>query len=79
MSKICYNIINSINTIYMSDNGNWIQGMHMKKGALHESLNVPEGKKIPKAKIEKAAHSKNPTLARRGKLAETLAKLRGNK
>lgn len=54
----------------------WIQKMHMKKGALHEELGVPEGKKIPKSKIKKAEHSKNPTLAKRAHLAETLGKLR---
>lgn len=52
--------------------GKWIQGMHMKKGALHEQLHVPEGEKIPEKKLEKAAHSENPTLARRARLAETL-------
>jgi hypothetical protein len=54
----------------------WIQKMHMKKGALHKELGVPEGKKIPKKKIEKAAHSKNKTLARRANLAKTLSGLR---
>lgn len=44
----------------------------MKKGALHKSLGVPEGKKIPEAKIEKATHSKNKKLASRARLAETL-------
>lgn len=29
----------------------WIQKMHMKKNALHEELGVPEGKKIPTAKV----------------------------
>lgn len=46
--------------------------MHMKKGALHESLHVQEGKKIPESKIKKAEHSKNPTLRKRAVLAETL-------
>lgn len=50
----------------------WIQKMHMKKGALHESLHVPEGKKIPKNKLEKAEHSKNPTTRKRAILANTL-------
>lgn len=55
---------------------NWIQGMHMKKGALHRELHVPEGQKIPEKKIEKAEHSSNQTLARRARLAETLKHLR---
>lgn len=50
----------------------WIQNMHMKKGALHEELHVPEGKKIPATKLKKAEHSKNPTLRKRAALAETL-------
>ena len=54
----------------MSDN--WIEKMHMKKGALHKELNVPEGKKIPEKKLEKAEKSKNPTERKRAMLAETL-------
>lgn len=50
----------------------FIQKMHMKKGALHRSLHVPKGEKIPEAKIKKAEHSKNPTLRKRAVLAETL-------
>lgn len=50
----------------------WIQKMHMKKGALHEQLDVPEGKKIPRSKLRKAEHSKNPTLRKRAALAQTL-------
>lgn len=59
------------------DNGHWIQGAIKHPGALHRELGVPEGKNIPQAKIEKAAHSDNPTLARRARFAETLAKIRG--
>lgn len=40
----------------------FIQKMHMKKGALHKELHVPEGKKIPDSKLKKAEHSKNSTL-----------------
>ena len=53
----------------------WIQKMHMKKGALHEELHVPEGKKIPASKLKKAEHSKNPKLKKRAVLAETLKKM----
>jgi hypothetical protein len=49
----------------------WIQEMHMKKGALHKSLGVPEGKKIPEKKLEKAEHSKNPLERKRAIVAET--------
>ncbi len=50
----------------------FIQGIHMKKGALHRELHVPEGKKIPEKKLEKAEHSSNPTLKKRAVLARTL-------
>jgi len=54
----------------------WIQEMHMKKGALHRELGVKEGKKIPENKLKKAEHSKNPKLAKRAHLAETLKGLK---
>jgi len=50
----------------------WVQTAIKKPGALHRSLNVPAGQKIPAAKIAKAAHSSNPTLRRRAILAQTL-------
>jgi len=53
----------------------WIQGAIKHPGALHKQLGVPAGKKIPAAKLSKAAHSKNPTLRKRAVLAETLKKL----
>lgn len=51
---------------------NWISGAIKKPGALHKSLGVPMGEKIPAKKLDKAAHSDNPTLARRANLAKTL-------
>jgi hypothetical protein len=30
---------------------NWIQKIHMKKGALHSQLGMPQGKKIPAKKL----------------------------
>lgn len=54
----------------------FIKKMHMKKGALHKSLQIPEGKKIPESKLKKAEHSKSPTLRKRAVLAETLKGLR---
>jgi hypothetical protein len=53
----------------------WIQGAIKHKGALHKSLGVPEGKKIPASKLKKAEHSKNPTTRKRAILAETLKKM----
>ena len=50
----------------------WVQGAIKHKGALHKSLGVPEGKKIPEKKLEKAEHSSNPTTRKRAVLAETL-------
>ena len=37
---------------------NFIAGMHLKKGALHRSLGVPIGKKIPVEAIRAAAKKK---------------------
>ncbi len=58
----------------MAEKKKWIQKMHMKKGALHEELHVPKGKKIPKEKLEKAAKSKG-VEGKRARLAETLEKM----
>ena len=55
---------------------NWIKGAIKHKGALHEKLCVPEGKKIPAKKILKAEKSKNPTLRKEAVLAETLKKMK---
>jgi hypothetical protein len=55
---------------------NWIKGAIKHKGALHEKLGVPEGKKIPAKKILKAEKSKNPTLRKEAVLAETLKKMK---
>lgn len=50
----------------------WIKEAVGDKGALHRSLHVPEGDKIPERKLEKAAHSSNKLVAKRAHLAETL-------
>jgi len=50
----------------------WISKAIKHPGALHKSLHVPAGKKIPAKKLEKAAHSDKPKLAKRAHLAETL-------
>jgi len=57
----------------------FIQKAIKKPGALRKALHVKKGEKIPKAKIKKAEHSKNPTMRRRANLAETLSKLRRKK
>jgi hypothetical protein len=55
--------------------GHWIASAVRHPGALHRSLGVSQGDKIPHSKIVKAAHSDNPTLAKRARLAETLSHL----
>lgn len=42
------------------------------KGKLHKELGVSLGKNIPAKKLEKATHSKNPTIKKQAVLAETL-------
>lgn len=54
---------------------NFIKDAIKKPGALHKDLGVPQGKKIPAAKIDKAA--KQPgKVGQRARFAETLSKLR---
>ena len=54
----------------------WIQEAIQHKGALRKSLHVKKGETIPESKLKKAEHSKNPLLAKRANLAETLKHLR---
>ena len=51
----------------------WIQGAIKHKGALRKELKVPEGKTIPKGKLEKAAEAKGKE-GRRARLALELEK-----
>jgi hypothetical protein len=55
----------------------WIQKAikPQNRGALHEKLGVPEGKKIPVGKVAKAAKA-GGALGREARLAQTLGKLR---
>ena len=50
----------------------WIQKAIKHPGSLHKALHIPEGKNIPSGKLDKAAHSENPTLAKKANLAKTL-------
>jgi hypothetical protein len=52
--------------------GKWIAEAIGKPGALRKTLGVKKGETIPAAKLKRAEHSKNPTTARRARLAETL-------
>jgi hypothetical protein len=54
----------------------WIAEAIKHSGSLRKSLHAKKGKKIPKSKLKKAEHSKNPTLRKRAVLAETLSHLR---
>ena len=56
----------------------WIQGMNMKKGALHAQLHVPMGQKIPAGKLAAAA-KKGGTLGKRARLAQTLKGFSGHR
>jgi hypothetical protein len=53
----------------------WIQKMHMKKGALHAQMHVPQGEKIPEDRLRAAAAS-GGILGRRARLALTLKKMK---
>lgn len=50
---------------------NWIAGAISKPGALHTQMGIPQGQKIPQAKLAKAASSPGK-LGQRARLAETL-------
>lgn len=54
----------------------WIQSAIKHPGALRKELHVKKGEKIPASKLKKAEHSKNPTTAKRARLAETLKNMR---
>lgn len=57
------------------DEARWIAGAIKHKGQLHRDLGVPEGEKIPIAKLEAAA--KQPgKIGKRARLALTLMKMR---
>jgi hypothetical protein len=55
--------------------GHWIENAIKRPGALRAKLHVKEGQDIPAKKLEKAEHSKSPTLAKEARLAATLKKM----
>ncbi len=55
--------------------GGWIKDAVKHPGSLRRSLGVKEGQNIPAKKLDKAAHSSNPTLRKRAVLAKTLKKM----
>lgn len=52
----------------------WIAKAIKHPGALHKSLHVPMGEKIPANKLAKAAKA-GGTLGKRARLAQTLKKM----
>ena len=56
----------------MTEHPKWLHKAIKHPGALHRDLGVPQGKKIPAAKLAKATHSSNPKVAERARLAETM-------
>jgi len=56
----------------------WIQEAIKKPGALRKELHVKKGERIPKKKLAKAAKAKGKE-GQRGRLAQTLSKLRKKK
>lgn len=53
---------------------NWIKGAIKHPGALHRELHVPEGQKIPAAKLA-IKPGDDPRTVRRKNLAKTLRKM----
>lgn len=49
----------------------------ISKGGLHRSLGIPQGQKIPAARIAEAKRSKNPRIRQQATLAQSFAKARG--
>lgn len=45
-----------------------------EKGKLHREMGIPEGQKIPAAKLAAAAHSSDPEKKRDARRAQTMAK-----
>ncbi len=48
--------------------------LHLKKGALHKTLGVKPGEKIPESMLQKALNSKNPLTRKRAQFAENAKK-----
>lgn len=53
---------------------NFIKSAIKRPGALHRALNIPSGKRVPLADIEKASHAPG-RLGREARFAQTLASL----
>jgi hypothetical protein len=62
----------------MAEGKKWIQEAIKpeNKGKLRKELRIKKGEKIPEKKLDKAAKSSNPKLAKQANLAKTLRGLR---
>lgn len=49
---------------------------HLRKGGLHRALGVPEGEKIPAAKLSAARNSKNAHVQHMANFAHTMSKFK---
>lgn len=56
----------------------WIQGAHLRRGALHRKLHVPEGKSIPVSLLKRAARAFG-RLGREARFALTARKFKHRK
>jgi hypothetical protein len=54
----------------------WIEDAGLRKGALRKATGTPPGKNISEKRLHAAARSKNGTIRKEAKLAETLKGLR---
>ena len=57
-------------------NKNWIKDATKNKGGLHKSLGIKENKTLSTKTIDKAIHSKSPTIRKQANLAKTLKSFR---
>ena len=64
-----------LNESKVAESEKWIQKAvnPANKGGLHKALHVAQDKTIPKSKIEKATHSKNPKLRHMAQFAKNVA------
>jgi hypothetical protein len=60
---------------FATESEKWIQktGVDKNKGGLHKALHVAQGEKIPQAKLNKAAHSKNAHVRHMAQFAKNVA------
>ena len=65
----------------MAEKEKWMQGAvkPSAKGKLRAKLGAKPGKPIPAKKLEKATHSKSPTLKKEAVLAQTFRRERKKK